>query len=228
VKAKLVRHEQLNDQVTSFWFEPEKRFRYIAGQFIELTLPHDSMDDRGNRRWFTLSSSPTEELLAITTRFSHQGSSFKKALLALQSDDTVEMSEPMGDFVLPKDTSVPLFFVAGGMGITPFRSMARWLADTHESRNVQMIYSLKEGADEVFREIFSEAGIEPRLYITGHEASAQHLQAQDILRAVHDEQSILYISGPEPMVETLETQLKTAGFPANRLVLDFFPGYQPI
>ncbi|MCW1907790.1 MAG: FAD-dependent oxidoreductase [Candidatus Saccharibacteria bacterium] len=228
MKATLVRTEKLNEQVYSFWFEPERRFRYIAGQFIEITLPHDNADDRGTRRWFTLSSSPTEELLAITTRFSHQGSSFKRTLHELQLNDVVEISEPMGDFVLPKDTSSPLFFVAGGMGITPYRSMAKWLADTKESRNVQMIYSLKEAADEVFREVFAAAGIEPTLFITGHEAHAQHLRAHDILNAIQDDQTILYISGPEPMVENLEKQLKTAGFPANRLVLDFFPGYQPI
>lgn len=229
MKATLIRLEKLNDQVISFWFEPEKRFRYIAGQFIEMTIPHADADDRGPRRWFTLSSSPTEDHIAITTRFSHAGSSFKSHLEALKVGESVEISEPMGDFVLPIDTNVPLLFVAGGMGITPYRSMAKWLADTKEERDVHFIYSVKESADAVFLDTFHEAGITPEQFLSGHDPkSARHLSAQDIMSHVNNDKSFVYISGPEPMVEDLEKQLKAAGFPANRLVLDFFPGYQPI
>src|ERR1035437_6534264 len=109
MKAVLTRRHHESDNIISFWFEPEKPMNYLAGQFIEINLPHPSSDDRGVKRWFTLSSSPSDApLVSITTKFNDKSSSFKAALKNLKPGDMVDMSEPMGDFVLPKDPSIPL------------------------------------------------------------------------------------------------------------------------
>jgi ferredoxin-NADP reductase len=57
----------VNKHTSTFYFASQKPFHYLAGQFTEISLPHAHPDNRGTKRWFTLSSSPTEELLAITT-----------------------------------------------------------------------------------------------------------------------------------------------------------------
>ncbi len=51
------------ENISTFYFKPEKPVDYTSGQFTRLNLPHDNPDDRGAKRWFTLSSSPTEPLL---------------------------------------------------------------------------------------------------------------------------------------------------------------------
>src|SRR6185369_15796787 len=103
----------------SFWFRPERPVDYIAGQFTEIYLPHSGADSRGERRWFTLSSSPTDALVSITTQFiPTEGSTFKKELFGLRPGAALKLADPMGDFVLPKDPSIPLLFIAGGLGIT--------------------------------------------------------------------------------------------------------------
>ena len=98
MKARFHHSDKVNETVTTFWFEPEQRMHYTAGQFTELTLPHDQPDERGIKRWFTLSSSPTQELVSITTRYAgdDKSSSFKKTLFALEPGAEVSMAEAMG------------------------------------------------------------------------------------------------------------------------------------
>src|SRR5438128_2636442 len=130
--------ETIASSIKSFWFKPTRPVHYTAGQYIELKLPHDKPDNRGERRWFTLSSYPTEPLLSITTKFTDPGSSFKRALLDMKQGQIINMSDPMGDFVLPKDDTIPLIFVAGGIGVTPVRSMIKWLSDKAEKRDIKL------------------------------------------------------------------------------------------
>src|SRR5690349_12906121 len=115
--------EDTADHIKTFWFKPEKPVKYTAGQFTEIYLPHDNADNRGQRRWFTVSSSPTDPMVSITTKFATEhGSTFKQTLAALKPGTPLKLADPMGDFVLPKDPSIPLIFVAGGIGVTPMHS----------------------------------------------------------------------------------------------------------
>ena len=135
--------EDIALHIKTFWFKPDKPVRYVAGQFTEIRLPIANPDERGDKHWFTLSSSPTEPLLGITTKFTPKhGSAFKRALAALKPGTHLALAEPMGDFVLPLDTSIPLVFVAAGMGITPVRSMIKWLHDSGQKRSIHLIYKV--------------------------------------------------------------------------------------
>ena len=222
-----------NEQIKTFCFRPESPVRYTAGQYIEMTLPHDNPDDRGANRWFTLSSSPTDEYISITTRLTPGGSSFKKALAALQAGNGVTISEPMGDFVLPKLLQTPLIFVAGGIGITPFHSMLEWMAATGEERPVTMLYGVKSEDDIIFRETARKAGV--HLTVVVEEPSSEwggergRLTA-DIITGITrpTEDALLYVSGPEAMVEGLQKDLLTAGIDRQQIVTDTFPGYAGI
>src|SRR5688572_27736052 len=147
--------EDVAHNIKTFWFRPERKVRYIAGQFTEIYLPHDDADDRGIRRWFTLSSSPTDDLVSITTKFaSHRSSTFKQHLSDLKPGTPLKLADPMGDFVLPKDPGIPIVFVAGGMGITPMHSMVKWLEDTGEKRDVHLIYAVTEEDELAFVPLF--------------------------------------------------------------------------
>jgi ferredoxin-NADP reductase len=197
--------------------------RYTAGQFIELTIPHDNPDERGQKHWFTLSSSPTEPLPTITTKFPSEGptSTFKQALQNLKPGDAVSMSDPMGDFVLPKDKTIPLVFVAGGIGVTPMRSMIKWLHDSQETRPITLIYAVADKKQLAFQPVFDEAGIEPVFLY-------ERLTPEKILELAPDQPGQLYfISGPEPMVEALVEGLTKSGISESRLVGDYFPNYSP-
>jgi ferredoxin-NADP reductase len=222
--------EPIAKNIYTFWFRPSHPISYIAGQYIEMYLPHDAADERGERRWFTLSSSPSEELLAITTKhFGDPVSSFKQRLFALKPGDEVKLSEPMGDFVLPKDTTIPLVFVVGGIGVAPVRSIVKWLLDTNEKRTITLLYGAKTESEVAFREIFEAYGITPQIILSSPEVSwrgaAGYITTDMIMQAASDSRSLIYISGPEQFTEKLAADLKTVALPPERLVLDFFPGY---
>jgi glycine betaine catabolism B len=226
--------EQVGPHVQTFWFRPNHMPHYTAGQFIELTVPHANPDERRERHWFTLSSSPTEERLAITTVFaSDRSSTFKQALLQLQPGSSLHMSEPMGDFVLPMNKTIPLLFVAGGIGITPVRSMIKWLHDNSQQRHIQLLYGVSSRENLLFTDLFTTYDLTPT-YIVSHpdtawEGEAGHVTTERIMQCINgNPHMLIYISAPEPMTEQLVKELLARGIPTSRLVTDYFPGYPSV
>jgi len=217
-----VHKESVSKNAVLYWFKSDQPLSYEAGQFIELTIPHQA-DNRGQRRWFTLSSSPTEELLAITTKSSAPSSTFKKQLQELSPGDQVTMSQPMGDFVLPQDISIPLLFVVGGIGITPVRSILTYLSDRQEQRTVRVLYAASTEQDILFRDTIT--GLDPaaQYFISRNDnrLTVQHIL--DTAATLHS--PIMYLSGPEEFVELLVRELANSGVSSSRLVTDYFQGY---
>ncbi len=218
--------------IRTVYFKPERPVHYTAGQFAEWTLQHPRPDKRGVKRWFTISSAPTDQLLSITTKFAgaDKSSSFKKALFKMKPGHELLMSDPMGDFVLPKLIQTPLVFVAGGIGLTPFHSMLSWLAATGETRPIKMLYALRVEDEIVFQETFDKAGVQPTIVISQPSAAwggERGKLSADLILGLEkpSEDTLVYVSGPEPLVEDLEKDLKKAGVNKHQLVLDFFPNY---
>lgn len=221
--------------IRTFYFRPERPLQYTAGQFIELTIKHLHPDNRGIKRWFTLSSSPTEEFLSITTKFAGKdtSSSFKKTLFKLKPGAKLQMSNPMGDFVLPKLIQTPLVFVAGGIGITPFHSILGWLADTRETRPIKLLYGVRTEEEIIFQHTFDRARQHATIVVNEPTSAwggeRGQLSAELILGLEKpNEDTLVYVSGPEPMVESLEKDLKKAGLRKQQFVGDFFPNYEKI
>jgi ferredoxin-NADP reductase len=231
MNVTLERVDNVAKNIKMFWFSSDQKLSHVAGQFIELHLPHANPDKRGIKRWFTLTSSPTEGKFAITTKFTAEnGSSFKAALLALKPGDGLAMSQPMGDFVLPKDKSIPLVFVAGGIGVTPMRSMVKYLLDTNEKRTIQLIYAANSLEEVAFRDTFDQYGVKLTLVIsnppvgwTGETGQLTAERIQSIAGELNNK--LIYISGPEPMVEAFYHGLKELGVDKKHLIADYFPNY---
>jgi ferredoxin-NADP reductase len=231
MKATLHHIDELTDNIRTFWWETEQPVQWTAGQYTELTLKHPKPDDRGVKRWFTISASPTEEMMAITTRFTAEtGSTFKKTLAAAEPGLEVDLAEPMGDFVLPKLLQTSIIFVAGGIGVTPIRSMVKWMADTGENRPIKFIWGVNREEDIIFTDTWQDAKLDPTI-VVGDPSPAWggergRLNAEMILGLEKPtEDTLIYLSGPEPMLEALEKDLKKHGVDKRQLVTDFFPGY---
>lgn len=232
MRAVFDRKAEAASHIYTFWFKPERPVRYLAGQFTQIRLPIGQPDNRGAKRWFTLSSSPTEDMLAITTRIDpNQQSAFKKVLFSLRPGTEVSMAEPMGDFVLPKNRHIPIIFIAGGIGITPMRSMIKWLEDSGEKRDIQLYYATRTLDDVAFDELFGSARIKYEPVLShppaGWEGLAGHLSARKLLGAARAQnKSLFYISGPQRLAADLYKQLVANDIASHRLVTDFFPGYE--
>ncbi len=233
----LFRKYKLADSIAEFSFIPDQPLDYKPGQYMEFTLPHDNPDARGVRRYLTLSSSPTEEHIKIGVKFYDEGSSYKAALLDIDQNSSIVAAELAGDFVLPDDPDQKLLFMAGGIGITPFRSMIKYLTDTRQNRDVILLYSVKNEAEIAYRKDFDEAGkkIGTRTFymLTGRNAKptqADTFKGSISRRAIEQlvpdfEDRQIYISGTHHMVEELQHELHQMGVKHANIKTDFFPGY---
>lgn len=215
----------------------QNEFTYKVGQYMEWTLPHEKPDSRGNRRFFTIASSPTEDNIRIGVKFNPKGSSFKKALLTRKKGAKILAGQLMGDFILPDDVNEKLCFIAGGIGITPFRSMIKYLLGTNQKRDIILLYSNKLQSDIVYKKIFDEAFkkleiktvynlTETELVAKDWKGRVGYIDVKIITEEVPDyKDRIFYISGPHNMVEVFKRALKEIGVASKQIKVDFFPGY---
>jgi ferredoxin-NADP reductase len=226
------------DSTYHFVFTTDKPLRFHAGQYLEWTLPaYKDTDTRGNRRYFTIASSPTEKEIAMGVKFYPEPSTFKKTLMGLSEGDTVTASSLSGDFTLPKDLDKKIVCIAGGIGVTPFRSMVQYLLDTKEKRDIVLFYSNKTASDIAYRDVFDRAsreGIMKVVYAltdktqvpdgwTGHSG---YVDGALLMKTVPDfKERLFYLSGPRGMVETFEKTLRTIGVPRSQIKTDYFPGF---
>lgn len=224
MKLKLVERRDEASDVTTFIFQPESPLEWQAGQYLHYTLPHDNADDRGIERWFTIAAAPFEGHVQITTRFNSQRSStFKAALKALQVGDEIEADGPEGDFTV-EDPNRHYVFIAGGIGITPFRAILNDLDHHGADIDVTLLYG-NSSQDVTFRhELDALATKHPKFKID-YIFMPQQID-ETVIKALPDFASqIYYVSGPEPMVKAIATMLEGLNVPKTQIKLDDFPGY---
>ena len=188
-----------------------------------------------------IASSPTEPELRLGAKFYPNASSYKTSLANLSVGDTIIASQLSGDFVLPKNKDKKLVFIAGGIGVTPFRSMIKYLIDTKEKRDIAMVYANKTPTDIAYKDFFDSAAASPlglKMIYTidpikdakdapvGWKGSVGYINGQMIVQNIPDFSSrMFYISGPHGMVSATEKTLKSIGVRGSQIKTDFFPGF---
>jgi ferredoxin-NADP reductase len=203
---------------------------------MEWTLPHKSADSRGNRRYFSISSSPTENEITMTVKFYNKPSSYKYELLGLQNNKQIVAAQVAGDFTLPENLKTPLVFIAGGVGIAPFRSMIQYIIDKNLKVDIVLIFTNKTKADILFSDVFAKAevnGVKTIYNLTDvqnvpqdWQGSTGYITAEKIKQLMPDYQNrFYYLSGPQLMVQNFEGELLKAGITKKQIKTDFFPGY---
>lgn len=211
----------------SFRFAKPADFTYTAGQWFVLSLP-TAGDPLVHS--FTYSSSPTEPFLEFTTRLT--GSDFKNALLALEPGSEVQMTAPLGNFVL-RDGDEHVACLVAGVGVTPIRSILRNLADAGAcDREIVVLYGNQSEEGITFREELESIQAQlPGVRIVhvlsrpgeawqGHKG---HVCA-DIVRAelADPERWTYYVCGPPPMVESTREFLNGLGVQSGKVVVEKF------
>jgi len=233
---RLKEKNRISPDTYEFIFPVPRRFAFMPGQYMEWTLGHPDTDSRGNRRYFTIASSPTEHSLRLGVKFNKNSSSYKEALFNMVPDTEIIASQLAGDFVLPNNPQQKVVLIAGGIGITPFRSMIKYLLDNHQHRQITLFYTATTVNDFVYKDVFDRAQLELGLKTiysvtdksnlpsswTGQVGRLNH---QMIKSAVPDYRNCLfYISGPRGMVDSLNDILHKLGVASYQIKKDYFAG----
>ncbi|MEO6761152.1 MAG: RnfABCDGE type electron transport complex subunit D [Candidatus Saccharimonadales bacterium] len=229
---------RLAASAVDFVFASDKKLAYQPGQYMEWTLPHHNADIRGNRRYFTIASSPTEPDLHIGVKFYEKGSSYKEALLAADQNTQIVAAQVAGDFTLPKNTHQKLVFIAGGIGITPFRSMLKYLLDTNELRDIVILYAVSSLNELAYKDVLQAArlqlGVKIKFIVSnlnefmpGDLMQSGYINTETIEQFIPDHsERTFYISGSHGMVASVKSNLAELKVSKRHIKVDYFPGYQ--
>jgi len=238
MQLKLITTKPETPSVTSFLFEKPAGFSYQAGQFINITFAVNNCDNRCNSRNYTLSSSPTQEFLMISTR--HGVSRFKQTLEQFPPGVLVDVKGPFGKFVLNEDPNREAVFVTGGIGITPFHSMLNYTTDKGLPKKITLLYANKATSDIPFQLELEQLAQRNKL-LTIHHTITQTVPTDTNIvwsgrtgRITNDMVKELipnwpevefYVVGPAQMVLDLKKQLKEMGVTDQNLISELFTGY---
>jgi ferredoxin-NADP reductase len=208
---------------------------FEPGQYFFVTLPDlGHHDDKGLRRHISVVTSPNEKgVLGLATRM--RDSAFKRTLSELPVGTEVEVEPPKGDFALPEETTRPLVFVAGGIGITVFRSMLLYIREESLAHRVTLIYSNRDRESTAFLDELRELEQQLpgfRLILTmtedpGWEGETRMVDAQffkDHLSGGLDQYTFL-VAGPPAMTQGVERALQEAGVQEENVITESYSGY---
>lgn len=235
--ARLLERRNLAGELMTICLERPPTYEYRAGQFCYLTLPDQGFrDERGLRRHLSLASSPTERDLLFGTRASD--SAFKRTLATLPAGAEVLVEAARGSLSLPAATSRPAVFLAGGVGVTPFRSLLRYAADAETGHRITLFYSNRRPEETLFLDDLLElSSSHPNLRVVATmtrmgESSETwtgltgRLTGDTIREQCPDWQDADYfVAGPPAMVETLEGTLRELGVAPARIRFERFAGH---
>jgi len=208
---------------------------FRPGQYFFVTLPDiGDQDEKGLRRHITVVTSPNEKgVLGLATRM--RDSAFKRTLGELPVGTEVEVEPPKGAFVLPDDPSRPYVFVAGGIGITVFRSMLRYIREERLPHRVTLIYSCRDRESAAFLDELQELEQElpdVRLVLTmtqdpGWSGETRKVDAAFFKNYLGEDLNrfTFLVAGPPAMAEGVQEALAEAGVDEENVIASRFSGY---
>ena len=225
VNLEFINKEKIAKDVYSFTFNYPSNFEWVAGQFIQITIPHDNADNRGIKRYFSIASAPSEKKIILATRIDlENSSSFKKALYNLAPKTIIESSLAKGQFIIQKKDK-KIIFIAGGIGITPVRSIIMDLKYKNELENIDLLYSNKDSDIPFQNEIENLKAKNPSFNI--YYFINPNMINEGSLNKIYEKfpDSYIYISGPPAMVSGISEIIISKGINKINIKTDYFPGY---
>jgi ferredoxin-NADP reductase len=237
-KAKLKAQESLCAGTTAFYFERPEELEFEAGQFFNFTLLSAGETDlEGNTRTLSIASAPHERNLMVATRL--RATAFKRTLNSLPLGSELLLNGPFGWMTLPRNTARPAVLLAGGIGITPFRSLIRNAAESPSPRRLFLFYSVRVPEEAAFLEELRDMQQSKMRYkfictVTQPEKSRMSWRGETgrisielLSKWIPDLRlPIYYIAGPRAMVTGVRRMLIGAGVAEEDIRTEEFCGYE--
>lgn len=201
-----------------------KMFNFLAGQYIRVSAPKLLYSDpKGASRVFSITSSPNDKN-KISVAFRNSDSGFKRTLMELPTDSLVDVEGPFGHLTLPKETSRPLVFIAGGIGITPFLSMLRYATEEKLAYQITLLYVNRNTESAAYLEELTTIAKQNRLFLLKNHFG--RIDADFIQQSVKNlVEPIWYIVGLSTMVAETRYLLSRLDINDTKIYFEDFVGY---
>ncbi len=235
-QAKLLERKEAATGIWTVRLERPEGFAFRPGQWCFLNLPDIGIDDeRGLRRHLSIAAAPAEEGLLFGTKDSE--SAFKRTLREMPLGGEIGLEEPRGRLALPEDVDRPLALLAGGIGITPFRSMIRHALDAETGHQIVLFYSNRTPEEALFLDELQDWEMDGAFRLVASMTRMQNSSRTwdgptgrlnpDLVRQSLPEweEAVYLISGPPPMVDALAGVLDEMGVDPGRIRPEKFSGY---
>ncbi len=235
--AKLIDREEVAEHTMAFRFEKPDTFKFIPGQFVDMTLLNPSETDaEGNTRGFSIASAPYEDFIMVATRL--RDTAFKRVLRSVPLGTEVKIEGPFGNLKLHNDKSRAAVVLTGGIGITPFRSILLHAAKEKLPHRIFAFYGNRRPEDAAFLAELQE--LENRnpnyrlIACMSEMEKSQHSWSgerglidrpllEKYLKGLRS--PVYYITGPPAMVKAMHTMLSDAGVDDDNVRIEEFAGY---
>lgn len=236
MQARLITVERIAEHAAGFWFELDRPIAFEPGQTCDVTLPAPKYhDEHGISRTFSIASSPADmPRLLVATRLT--GSAFKRSLEEAAAGAEAEIDGPYGSLTLHKNAAKPAVLLAGGIGITPFRSIVKDATERKLPHTLTLFYSNRTVASTAFLGDFERWQAENpnfRLVATVTEPDGQPWAHEKGVidaafltpRLTDPAAAIYYVAGPPAFVTGMRAALDGLGADPDNLRTEEFPGY---
>lgn len=237
MKARLIAGSRVAEGTAAFTFDVGAPFAFDAGQTCDVTIPSPLYEDeKGSVRTFSIASSPADSpRVTVATRLT--GSAFKHSLLEASAGLEVELEGPFGSFTLHKNASKPAVFLAGGIGITPFRSIIKDAAERRLPHSMTLFYSNRTPASTAFLadleawqrqnghfQLVATVAEPPGAEVWRYEVGL--MNAATLGAHIRDwSPAICYLAGPPAFVKAMRAALEEAGADPDNVRTEEFSGY---
>ena len=216
--------------VTSFRFPRPTTLNYKPGQYLFITIKSDG---KNLGKTFSLSSSPTEkEHIEFTKKLTD--SEFSNTLRKLKVGDWAMIDAPYGKFTFEGENE-KIALLAGGIGITPFKSICKYCTDMRVTAKITLLYGNRSESDIVFKKELEEMEKQNEnlkvVFILNEASNAWKgatgvIDAELVKKEVADyKERVFYVCGPPPMVQAIEKLIRDLGLPQTQLRLEAFIGH---
>ncbi len=235
--VKLKNRRQVAEGTMAFYFDKPAGFEFAGGQSIDLTLIEPPQTDpEGNTRAFSLASAPHEPDLVVATRM--RDTAFKRVLKTMPLGAEVKIEGPFGSMTLHRKSTRPAVMLAGGIGITPFRSMLCQAVNSDAGPPLLLFYSNRRPEDAAFLAELQELALRYAKFTlistmtkpTGSKIAwngeTGYINKDLLAKFVSDlTQPIYYAAGPPALVAAMKDMLRDAGVDDGDINSEDFSGY---
>lgn len=235
---KLIERREVADRTLAIWLQKPADFDFTAGQFAELSVPNPEVDAASEPEHlaFSMASSPEETELMFATRI--RGGTFKQALRNMALGSEIQLEGPYGNFILHDDATRPAVFLAGGIGITPVRSILVHAAKAKLPNQLVLFYSNREPEEAAFLdELRDLQSLNPNYRFipvmtqsekskSGWVGETGHIDKEMISKYLDAVVApIYYVVGSPAFVQALREMLRSAGVKNDDIRSEDFVGY---